>query len=70
MPYFLFSRFKEYLMSLFGFFHNAFGEKSDLPIQVADDLSTFVEEKRPPRQGLTDSSVNSFTHDSMDDSSD
>ncbi len=57
-------------MSLFGFFHNAFGEKSDLPIQVADDLSTFVEEKRPPRQGLTELSVDSFTHDSMDDSSD
>jgi hypothetical protein len=57
-------------MSIFGFFNNPFGEKSDLPIQVADDLSTFVEEKRAPRQGLTDSAFGGFTHDSMDDSSD
>jgi hypothetical protein len=37
--------------------NDIFGEKTDLPIQVNDDLTTYVEEKRPPCQGVIGSSI-------------
>jgi hypothetical protein len=43
-------------MSIFDFISKTFGSQSDtdLPIQVDSNLDTFVEEKRAPRQGLSD----------------
>jgi hypothetical protein len=57
-------------MGVLDFLNRHFGEQTDLPIEVADDLSLFVEEKRAPKQGLSQRSYTGFLDDSMDDSSD
>ena len=57
-------------MSVMDFLNRHFGEQTDLPILVADDLSLYVEEKRQPQQSSSHRPYTGFTGDSMDDSSD
>jgi hypothetical protein len=53
------------MSSLLDLINRTFGNTSDLPIQVGDDLSLYVEEKRepnrassrPPYQGILDDSM-------------
>lgn len=40
-------------MSILDFLNQVFGQPSNLPIQVGDDLELFVEEKRAPQQSLS-----------------
>jgi hypothetical protein len=69
-PLFLFSRRGSITMGILDYLNRTFGESSDLPIQVADDLSLYVEEKRTPNQASSHRPYQGLIGDSMEDDSD
>lgn len=55
------------MSNLFNFLNDIFSERTNLPIQVGDNLETYVEERRAPRQSLNGSRVDvpDFLSDSI-----